>query len=204
MSLDIGTLFSEFKQVDHKVFQKRIIEVCKTNDFFKRNLDIKTSYRNFDCWLTPRHCSGFAVTPEQELINVFSTTNGGASLMAFAMSRYKHLHLNCFASEYLEKFYKSKGFVEIRREKNCAMDDLKLGEEVDFLAIEKHLQNRWPLNPDVFDGISFDDTLKGEEIGRVSTQKTFYPDVLFLEWNSEEYTFNKAKIEILGYTKDKK
>lgn len=71
----------------------------------------------FDAYIATDALSGFAITPEGELLGVFSLVSGrGAELMKHAVYRGAHF-LDCFDG-YLTRFYASHDFVEVGRVRN--------------------------------------------------------------------------------------
>ncbi len=130
---------SEFKRVAAKEFAEIIVDLCATNPFYKNNLDIKDSYEDSACWLAEDGSCGYAVTPNFELINVFSKVNGNGSFaLQHAVQTYSYLHLNCYAGGYLEDFYRSAGFVEYRREPNWDQDSRAMGlPDVLFMRLQR-------------------------------------------------------------------
>ncbi len=115
--IDPPAVITSFMAVSPRDFKQRIEEVRRESDFYRANLDPKPSYKNYHCWLRDDRRAGFSVSPDYELTNVFSLDKRkGDDIMRFATKSYEYLHLNCFSVGYLESFYKSHGFTEIRRE----------------------------------------------------------------------------------------
>lgn len=134
-----------FERVHHAKFSKVIRALVSSNRFYANNLDVKPSYKYCECWLMRGHSNGFAVSPDRELINVFSRTKEGERLLKFAMERYSHLHLNCYGGGFLEHFYTGAGFKIVKREpnwnaveKSFLIDNPKtmLGEYTDVIYME--------------------------------------------------------------------
>jgi len=110
---------ARFNQVGARQFRDCVENVVQASPFHREHLSIKKNYSNFDCWLSEDRTAGFAVSPNLELVNVFSMLRGcGSQLMAFAVTRYPDLHLNCYAGEKLESLYRNFGFEEYRRTPN--------------------------------------------------------------------------------------
>lgn len=108
-----------FNRIGGEQFQAVVDDVVKVSPFYRDNLSVKGSYEEFDCWLSDDGQAGFAVSPDQELVNVFSLAKGhGRFLMAFVTNQYGALHLNCLSGNNLEKFYEAHGFEVARREPN--------------------------------------------------------------------------------------
>lgn len=108
-----------FNRIGAAQFRRVVGEVVAISPFYRNNLSIKETYEGYDCWLSRDGKAGFAVSPDQELTNVFSLAKGyGQFLMAFATREYDLLHLNCLAGNHLEKFYGAHGFEVARREPN--------------------------------------------------------------------------------------
>lgn len=108
-----------FNAVAASVFRSRIIELRKQSPVLEAGLTLKPDYDQHICWLSDDHGSGFAVSPDCELVNVFSTIKGrGRDVLKFALDHYSNLHLNCFADGREEFFYKGHGFKIFRREPN--------------------------------------------------------------------------------------
>lgn len=106
----ISALRVEFERVSGEDFATLVQKLMQTDKFFEDNLELHDNYENYDCWLSQDQLAGYAVTPDRELINVFSRLNGqGAQIVQHAIRRYDELHLNCFAG-YLEYFYGAHGF----------------------------------------------------------------------------------------------
>ena len=108
-----------FNAVAASVFRSKIVELRKQNPALEAGLTLKPDYDKHICWLSEDHGSGFAVSPDLELVNVFSTIKGrGRDVLKFALAHYSNLHLNCFADGREELFYKGHGFKIFRREPN--------------------------------------------------------------------------------------
>ncbi len=108
-----------FNRIGADEFHAVVAEVVTISPFYQDNLSVKPSYEGYDCWISHDGQAGFAVSPEQELVNVFSLAKGhGQSLMAFVTQQYGALHLNCLAGNYLEKFYSAHGFEVAHRQPN--------------------------------------------------------------------------------------
>ena len=116
MAIVLDSPHDVFNCVGARDFRRAVTELCQRSEYHRHNLSLRSSYDGFECWLGPRAAFGFAISPDSELINVFSTeTGGGRRAMDFAIARYSELHLNCFAGP-LERFYGQFGFREERRE----------------------------------------------------------------------------------------
>lgn len=107
-----------FSRIAPARFRERVVEVIDGSLFYRNNLDLKNSYDACECWLSGDQQAGFAVTQERELLNVFSLVRGrGDGLVAFAVSRYPVLQLNCYEG-YLEYMYARHGFEVVARDPN--------------------------------------------------------------------------------------
>lgn len=108
-----------FNRVSADEFRSSVIRVMKHSPYHAENITLKPSYANDECWISANSTCGFAVTPEKELISVFSYVAGeGSALLAFSKSKYDQLYLNCFNSTFLRHFYEKNGFEVIRKEAN--------------------------------------------------------------------------------------
>lgn len=108
-----------FNRVSPAQFRVSLIQALEYSPYHKENVTLKDSYEADECWLGPKGCSGFAVTPERELISVFScAAGGGRRLLTFAKAHYDFLHLNCYNTGYLRNFYQKNGFRIVREEAN--------------------------------------------------------------------------------------
>ncbi|MFN3827621.1 MAG: hypothetical protein ACK4NR_08365 [Micavibrio sp.] len=108
-----------FNRVAPSHFKGAVKRSLRASSYHSENITLQQSYRNNECWLSPSSKSGFAVTPDHELISVFSCVNGdGRKMMNFIKSKYDHLHLNCFNTTFLRSFYEKHGFKIIRKEAN--------------------------------------------------------------------------------------
>jgi hypothetical protein len=104
-----------FNRVSSASFALMIAELRACHPAFEQSLHLHEDYSTFDCRVTEEGLSGYAVTPDGELTNVFSLVRGGGkTAMEDAQSVYDRLHLNCF--DYTESFYARAGFRTLRRE----------------------------------------------------------------------------------------
>lgn len=109
----VNALRIQFHRVSAQDFAQTVQTLVAQDTFFRENLDIKDSYDLCDCWLDANSMAGYAVTPENELINVFCRlSRQGSQVVRHALDNYDGLHLNCYAG-YLESFYAAHGFKTI-------------------------------------------------------------------------------------------
>lgn len=108
-----------FNAVASSVFMSRIVELRQQDSQLEVNLTLKPDYDQHICWLSADQNTGFAIAPDHELVNVFSTIKGrGREALEFALAHYSNLHLNCFAGGREERFYQQYGFQIFKREPN--------------------------------------------------------------------------------------
>lgn len=106
-----------FNRVSPAQFRAAVLQAMDQSPYHRENINLKSSYAGDECWLSSSRSCGFAVSPEKELLSVFSCVAGdGTTLLKFAKERYDDLHLNCYATTFLRKFYEKNGFEVIRRE----------------------------------------------------------------------------------------
>jgi len=99
-------------------FRLRIQSLVIESAFHRENLTLFPRYDEMECWMTAQGDSGFAISPDHELVNVFSVVKGnGREAVALATSLRPFLHLNCYEGP-LEVLYAQHGFVTQRREAN--------------------------------------------------------------------------------------
>ncbi len=109
---------NDFERVNGHVFRERIVSVRASCQRRRDNLTLYWNYNFFDCWLAGDGFSGFAITKNDELVNLFSMVSGGGNkAIACALKMRKSLHLNCFEGP-LVQIYMRHGFWYVRREKN--------------------------------------------------------------------------------------
>jgi len=109
----------EFEEVLPIVFKEVVLQVVDSGELFRQNLDVKSSYDEYECFLSKDLMSGFAVHRMTcEIINVFSLVKGrGQELLAVATTQFNYMTLNCFDG-FLPNVYAKAGFIETKREKN--------------------------------------------------------------------------------------
>lgn len=106
-----------FNRVSSEQFRASVIRAMRTSPHHRENIDLKSTYANDECWLSNKAHCGFAVTPELEIISVFSCAAGdGTKLLNFAKKQYEELHLNCYNTTFLRNFYQKNGFEILRQE----------------------------------------------------------------------------------------
>lgn len=111
-------LTSVFAKVAPPFFQRNLQILLDEKPSLKSDLEILEDYDRAECWMAQHGRAGFAVTPDRELINVFSRVAGeGLKAIESAKTNYDYLHLNCFEGR-IEKLYLDAGFREVSREKN--------------------------------------------------------------------------------------
>lgn len=75
-------------------------------------------YEESECFLSEDNRSGFCISKDNELCNVFSLVRGrGDSIVECATQEYSNLHGNCFRGK-LTDLYFSHGAKEVRSEPN--------------------------------------------------------------------------------------
>ncbi len=106
-----------FNQVAAHEFRDHIHTFCHEHPHRCRDIEILSDYDQAECWIKEGGLSGFVITKEGELSNLFSRLVGhGSDALKFAQEKYDRLHLNCF--DKLEGFYRRHGFEVLKREKN--------------------------------------------------------------------------------------
>lgn len=106
-----------FNRVSPGQFRASLVRAIDSSPYHRENIDLKDSYEGDECWLGGQ--SGFAVTPDREIISVFSCAAGeGSQLLSFARAQYDELHLNCYNTTFLRNFYQKNGFRILRQEPN--------------------------------------------------------------------------------------
>lgn len=105
-----------YEIVSSETFNDAILFVITQGDLYKKNIDVKLFYNDYDCYLSKDHKSGFAIHKTKlEIVNVFSLVKGrGKAMLKQAVKKYKFLKLDCFDG-YLPGFYGSAGFSETAR-----------------------------------------------------------------------------------------
>ena len=100
-------------------FQDSIIRARMVNRKFDDNLTIyaTSDYNAMRCFLTPDGKSGFAISKEGELVNLFSLVGGRGADLVQAAIQEGATKLDCFDG-YLVRLYSGFGFQEYRREPN--------------------------------------------------------------------------------------
>lgn len=100
-------------------FRRLVAEVVEHSPFYRANLTLLPDYSGHTCWVTGDAHTGFALSPQDELVNVFSRVKArGDALLRFAVRSSPRLHLNCIGGGYLEQLYSRHGFEVYRREPN--------------------------------------------------------------------------------------
>lgn len=123
-----------FNRVAPEQLRVTLLKVLEHSPFHKENITLKDSYADDECWLTVGGDSGFAVTPDRELISVFSCVAGeGSKLLSFAKSHYDYLYLNCYNTGFLRGFYLKNGFEIVRKEPSWFPGE----RDVLFMAYQK-------------------------------------------------------------------
>lgn len=100
-----------FNRVAGGDFRAALLQAIETSEFHRENIDLKHSYDGYQCWLPPTAISGFAVSSNHELVNVFSRICGvGSAAVKCAQDNYDYLHLNCYGTSFLQNFYLKNDF----------------------------------------------------------------------------------------------
>lgn len=100
-----------FNRVASGDFRAALIRAIETSEYHRENIDLKSSYDSYECWMPPTPITGFAVSRDRELVNVFSNICGvGSVAVKCAQNNYDYLHLNCYGTSFLRKFYEKNGF----------------------------------------------------------------------------------------------
>ena len=102
------------QRVPYTEFERRVKEVVALGGDYAFNLTIRPDYSAYECWLATDEKCGYAISPDAELSNVFSTEKGrGAKMLAHVDANYSGLKVNCYAGP-LEGFY-SRVFNQVSR-----------------------------------------------------------------------------------------
>jgi|GEM_PF-5803945 hypothetical protein len=108
---DIDTYRLIFNRVASGDFRAALLQAIETSEYHRENIDLKSSYDDYECWMPPTPISGFAVSKNHELVNVFSGVCGvGSSAVKCAQEHYDYLHLNCYDTTFLKNFYLKNDF----------------------------------------------------------------------------------------------
>lgn len=111
-------LRGEFSRVSGTVFGAAVLQFIHDNPHRAEDIELLEDYEQAECWLGNSGDAGFAITPEYELVNLFSRRAGcGADALKFAQITYQNIKLNCHAGK-LANFYASYGFRINRHEPN--------------------------------------------------------------------------------------
>lgn len=102
------------QRVPYTEFERRVKEIVALGGDYAFNLLIRPDYSAYECWLSTDEKCGYAISPDAELSNVFSTEKGrGKKLLEHVDAHYSGLKVNCYAGP-LEGFY-SRVFNEVSR-----------------------------------------------------------------------------------------
>lgn len=117
MAEDRIDLCLTFNRVSPDQFRASLTRAMRSSSYHRENISLKPTYAGDECWLSDKSHCGFAITPDREIISVFSCAAGdGTRLLNFAKTQYDELHLNCYNTTFLRNFYQKNGFKVLRQE----------------------------------------------------------------------------------------